>query len=351
MDPLHRISLIPTLPPPHFPLWKKALHYTHISGFIFVAFFFGIGFTEGMISFTHKGIAWWNTHGDQIVALVTPEPQATTSAPTQPERKGSDESQSILPVSNYNVLGTPKGINADAYLVGDVESGEIILEKESNHVFPIASVSKLTTALVALDHFTSKQEVTVTRSALETYGPSGGLQAGEKVKALDLLYPLLLESSNDVAELIAEQFGDEVFAKLMNDKVTALGMSDTSYEEASGLSAKNVSTAHDLFTLAQYIYNDAPHILDITRIREFSLMNHTWNNYNFFLKDKTFIGGKNGYTDEALRTGVELFQLPIKKGTSTESHTVAVIVLHTDTREQDITKLLDFLKKSVSLSE
>ncbi len=346
MEPLHRTSLIPKLPPPHFPLWKKALRYTHISGCMIAAFFFGIGFAEGMISFADKGVAWWHDslYGDPVI-------YAAASASSTPEAKGSDEKKAILPVTQYNVKGVPAYINADAYLVGDLDTGEIITMKDSDRVFPIASVSKLTTALVALDHFTSKQEATVTKSALATYGPSGGLQAGEKVKALDLLYPLLLESSNDVAELIAEQFEPGEFPKLMNEKVRSLGMKDTSYEEASGLSAKNVSTAGDLFKLAQYIYSEVPHILDITRIREFSLMNHTWNNYNYFLKDKTFMGGKNGYTDEALRTGVEFFDMPIKTGTTTEDRDIAVIVLHTDTREQDITRLLDFLKKSVSLSQ
>jgi serine-type D-Ala-D-Ala carboxypeptidase (penicillin-binding protein 5/6) len=346
MEPLHRISLIPQLPPPHFSLWRKITRYTHISGFVIVAFFFGVGFSEGVLTFANKSSSYVRD-----IIYSDPVTYTTSVATSTAERKGSDEKGLILPVSIYNVKGKVSGINADSYLVGDLDTGEIILVKDPEKVFPIASVSKLVTALVALDHFTSKQDVVVTKSSLATYGPSGGLQAGEKVKALDLLYPLLLESSNDVALLISEQFKPGEFPKLMNDKVQALGMVNSSYEEASGLSAKNVSTSNDLFKLAQYIYNETPHSLDITRIREFSLMNHTWNNYNFFLKDKRFIGGKNGYTDEALRTAVEFFDLPVKKGATTENHPIVIIVLHTETREQDINKLLDFLKKSVSVSE
>jgi D-alanyl-D-alanine carboxypeptidase len=275
----------------------------------------------------------------------------TSAATTTEERKGSDEKVRILPVSEYNITDKLLGINADAYVVGDIDTGEIILAKNNNTVLPLASVSKLITALVAQDNFTSKQEVLVTSTALATYGPSGGLRAGEKVKALDLLYPLLLESSNDVALLISEQFDALVFPKMMNQKAKDIGMSKTFFEEASGLSAKNVTTAEDLFTLSQYIYNEQPHILDIARIREFSLMKHTWNNYNYFLKYDTFLGGKNGYTDEANRTAVALFDLSIKKATTTESRNIAISILHTDTREQDVIRILDFLKKSVSLSQ
>jgi D-alanyl-D-alanine carboxypeptidase len=315
---------------------------------VFTAVFFGVGFAEGMFSFVSKGTDLLKGISQNQTGIAQVNIVASSTAI---ESKGSDDRHEIFPISLYNVRGRPIGINADSYIVGDLDTGEVIISKDAEKIFPIASVSKLTTALVALDHFTSKQDAIVTKSALATYGPSGGLRNGEKVKALDLLYPLLLESSNDVAELISEQFDKGQFPKLMNDKAVSLGMSKTSYEEASGLSPKNVSTANDLFALSQYIYNEVPKILDITRIREFSLMNHTWNNYNFFLKDKTFIGGKNGYTDEALRTGVEFFDIPIKKATTTENHTISVIVLHTETREQDIMKLLDFLKKSVSLGQ
>jgi len=346
MEPIHRLSLIPDLPPPHVSMWKKVGKCARISGFLVAALFFGAGFTEGLISFVTKGATV--VHGIAYSDAVT---YTTVTASTTEESLGSDENDNVLPVSLYNVKGKPVGINADSYVVGDVDTGELILVKDPDVVFPIASVSKLVTALVAIDDFTSKQQVTVTKSALATYGPSGGLQVGEKVKALDLLYPLLLESSNDVALLISEQFELNEFPKLMNEKVQSLGMVSTSFEEASGLSAKNISTSYDLFKLSQYIYSEEPDLLDITRIREFSLMNHTWNNYNYFLKDKTFIGGKNGYTDEALRSAVDLFELPIKIGSTTEDHTIAIIILHTETREKDISALLDFLKKNVSLSQ
>jgi D-alanyl-D-alanine carboxypeptidase len=345
MEPLHRISLIPDIPSPSTPWWKKFLRSFRVMAFALVALIVGIGFSEGIISFLSKG-------GETVHTLFYNKPTLDVVVSTTTDvEKGSDEKVAILPINKYNVSRKVSGVNADAYIVGDIDTGEVIAVKNADEVYPIASISKIITALVAMDHFTSHQQVTVTKSALATYGPSGGLTVGEKVKALDLLYPLLLESSNDVALLISEQFEQGAFSKLMNEKVQLLGMTNTFFEEASGLSPKNVSTVSDLFRLTEYIYSEEPHILDITRIREFSLMNHTWNNYNYFLKEKTFLGGKNGFTDEALRTAVNVFNLPIRKGRETEEHPIAIIVLHTETREKDITALLDFLKKSVSLGE
>jgi D-alanyl-D-alanine carboxypeptidase len=337
MQPLHKTSFLPLAKIPR-TWWKKYFRFVHTGILLVLAFSMGVGFSEGLILIKDKANKL--IQSPELPVVINKE-----------EKSGSNESNPILPISFYNIVGTPKYINSVAYLAGDVDTGEIILSKNSSKVLPIASVSKLTTAVIALDNFTSKQDVVVTKSALSTYGPSGGLQLGEKVKAHDLIYPLLLESSNDVAELISEQFGIAKFVDMMNKKVDSIGMKNTSYEEASGLSPKNVSTASDLFMLSKYIYNEVPQIWDITRIREFSIMKHTWNNYNFFLKDKTFVGGKNGYTDEALKTGLELFNLPIKTDKGIENRNIAIIVLHTDTREQDISKILDFLKKSVSLSK
>jgi D-alanyl-D-alanine carboxypeptidase len=205
------------------------------------------------------------------------------------------------------------------------------------------------TALIMELVIPNKQEIIVSKTALATYGASGGLSSGESVRAGDLLYPLLLESSNDVANLISEQLPEDNFIIRMNEFASDLGMKDTSFEEASGLSKNNISTSKDLFTLSRYIYKDAPHILDVTRIRQFSLLRHTWTNSNYFLKFNSFLGGKNGYTDEARRTTVSIFELDMKRGEAIEKRNISIILLHTNTREQDVTRLLDFVKKSVSL--
>ncbi len=317
-----------------------------VGSIVVAAILFGAGFAESVLSIAGaSSVSGWTV----AQTVEVPQSIAVVVDNVEAEAKGSDDSTRAFPVSQYNVKSPVPKLNADSYLVADLETGEVIVSKFPGTIYPIASVSKLVTALVAQSSIPSKQEVVVTKSALATYGPSGGLLSGENVRAGDLIYPLLLESSNDVALLISEQFGQGEFVKMMNAKAEEIGMKSTSFEEASGLSENNVSNTEDLFVLAQYIYREFPSIYDITRIREFALRKHTWTNHNYMLQFETFVGGKNGYTDEALRTTVSVFELPIKHGKTTETRPIAVILLHTDTREQDVVKLLDFVKKSVEL--
>src|SRR3989344_483374 len=107
-------------------------------------------------------------------------------------------------------------VSAEAYLVGDLNTGEIILVKNEDEQFPIASVSKLITAVVT-DEIKKEGEIAeVSKRAVGTYGENGGLRAGEKIKVADLFYPLLLESSNEAAEVLAEHYDRESFIEKMN---------------------------------------------------------------------------------------------------------------------------------------
>jgi len=120
-----------------------------------------------------------------------------------------------------NSINTEPKVSAKAYLVGDLNTGEVILSKNQDKKFPIASVSKLMTALVT--HLIAPKEdlAVVSKTALSTKGTNGELLLGEKIKTSDLLYPLLLESSNDAAEVLAQNHpaGRAVFVGLMNKKV------------------------------------------------------------------------------------------------------------------------------------
>ena len=133
-------------------------------------------------------------------------------------------------------------VSADAYLVGDLNTGEVILSKNSNKEYPIASISKLMTALVATEIPNANETASVSKTALATYGTNGNFRTGEKIKTGELLYPLLLESSNDAAEILAEHFGRENFIKKMNQEAQRLSMSKTTYEDPSGLFTNNIST-------------------------------------------------------------------------------------------------------------
>jgi D-alanyl-D-alanine carboxypeptidase len=230
-------------------------------------------------------------------------------------------------------------ISAEAYLVGNVETGEIYIEHNPGAVFPIASLSKLITAMIATHSMKSDQKITITQSMLDAYGDAGHLVLGETFTVSELLYPLLLESSNDAAEAIAEGFGFDSFIALMNSFVRDINMTSTSFKDSSGLSSGNVSNSRDLFTLSRYLYANEKSLLDLSRLSQMELASttehggHIFHTINPFPGDPHFIGGKTGRTIEARESMISLFSYP----QGGKIYPIAIIVLRSDwsTREID----------------
>lgn len=241
-------------------------------------------------------------------------------------------------------------LTAGAFLAADLKTGEIIVEKNEKLVAPIASVSKLMTALVAEEQMDLQKLAIVSRDSYNTYGAQGRLVLGEKIRLYDLMYPLLMESSNDAAEVIADAYqgGHAEFLAEMNKKAVALGMTNTYYEDPSGLNPKNVSTVEDLLKLGRFIYQTKPTIYDMTRVRQYSILKHQWTNLNRFLNYDTFLGGKNGYIDESKKTTVSLFDVNMARG---GKRAVVIVILKSDDREGDAVKIINFLKKNAYFSE
>lgn len=258
----------------------------------------------------------------------------------------SDKTSSRL-VGDYFWRHGPRtltDIGAEAYLVADIDTGEVLVERGVNDVWPIASVTKLMTALVSLETLNQYQTTTVSKRAIDTYGTYGNLRVGEKIVVGDLLFPLLLESSNDASEVLAEHGGRQEFIAQMNKKAKAIGMKQTSFADPSGLSENNTSTVSDLLKMMQYIFSYKHYILDISREKFYQLGRHHWNNYNNIANVSSFLGGKNGYTDEAQRTLAAIFSLPLSEF---ENRHIAVIILKSEDRRADTLKILDFVQDNI----
>lgn len=234
-------------------------------------------------------------------------------------------------------------VGAMAYVVGDADTGEIIIEKNGETVSPIASVTKLMTALTTLEDLDQSDTAKVSRKAIETLGQSG-FSPGEKVKISDLLYPLLLVSSNDASEILAEHGGRERFMSLMNANAREIGMTNTNYNDPSGLSSKNYSTSRDLFRLANYLFTKHKTVFNITTLDRYSGAGRTWGNSNQFTRRDDYLGGKTGYTDAAHRTGVFIFSAPLSDG---KTRNIAIVLLKSDDRTTDINRILDYIKTNV----
>lgn len=235
-------------------------------------------------------------------------------------------------------------ISAKSYIVGDLKTGEIILGKDETQVYPIASISKLMTAVVA-DEISKGDEVAkVSKRALNTVGENGNFKLNEKVKITDLYYPLLIESSNDAAEIFAENFGRESFLSKMNLEAEKIKMTSTHFDDPSGLSSENTSSAEDLFKLTGYVYQSKPDILKITTKKSYNNKKHAWYSNNQFLREKGYTGGKSGTSPFAKQAVVSTFNLHLGENVD---RPVGIVLLQSNDRVGDVKKIVQYLNKNV----
>lgn len=266
------------------------------------------------------------------------------------EKSGSPDRFILSSSSTYVIeaINLPD-LSAKSFVVGDLETGEILIEKNADEIFPMASVTKLMTASVGKEFFKQSDLLTVSNKAISTEGYRGNLRRGEKISFGDILYPILMVSSNDASEVVAEGTGDrKSFLNRMNEKSRELGMTATNYEDASGLSQKNTSTSRDLFRLASFIYKNEPSILEISKENTYKTKGHEWKNINRLIADEGFIGGKTGYTSLASRTGVFAYNIQTKEG---ETRPLVFVILRSSDRTGDVKDLKKFVQSSVRRRE
>jgi len=238
----------------------------------------------------------------------------------------------------------PVNTNANGYIITDIKSGHVLAAKNANKVYPIASLTKLMTAVVARETIADDTKISITDNAAASYGNAGGLSVGQNISLSTLYYPLLLSSSNDAAAAIADHIGRTKFRNLMNRKALAVGMSKTQFGDATGLSASNTASAADLSRLAQYIHTYHDVIFDITtRAQQTTsaskLDSNQYINTHPLHTKPGFSGGKNGYTDKAQQTLLSLFA--IEKNDKTRP--VSIVVLGSSQASEDTEKLLDWV--------
>ena len=144
-------------------------------------------------------------------------------------------------------------VSARSAILIEAESGDVLFTKNADERLPMASTTKIMTALVAIEKMPLETIITVPKEAVGVEGSSVYLQIGEKLTLEDLLYALLLASANDAATAIAWAVAGSVenFAALMNDKAAELGLSGTHFTNPHGLDdEEHYTTAHDLARLA-----------------------------------------------------------------------------------------------------
>lgn len=204
----------------------------------------------------------------------------------------------------------PKAPNIDvaSYIVIDHNSKKIIAENNSKERREPASLTKLMTSYVTFNRIKEEfisidDEVIISKKAWRTQGSKSFIEVGKKIKLKDLLMGMIVQSGNDSSIAIAEHIaGSEgTFVLLMNEYAKDLGMHDTNFENASGLSQENqYTTANDMAILASAIISEFPEFYKLYSTKEFTYNNITQKNRNKLLfSDTTIDGMKTGYTEKA----------------------------------------------------
>ncbi len=274
----------------------------------------------------------------KVISEEDPEDSSVITKFSREFISSPDNSKEIIEQAK-NSLPKPANskVTAKSYVVINLDTNMVVLEKDAEKLQPLASVTKLVTAIVARKLIDQNKYVTIDQKILGVYGSEGNLRFGEKLRVGELMYPMLMVSSNDSAEAVAQAYdlGRDKFIKEMNIWVNSIGAYRTYFKDASGLSSQNVSTAQDLSIIVQWVLKNDPEIFNITLLKSKTIRTHTWTNPTHFLNLTSYIGGKNGYTPEADRTNVSLFKIGKYK------RTYGVILLGSSQRDNDTLDLLD----------
>lgn len=239
-------------------------------------------------------------------------------------------------------------ITAGSYFVAKISSDEpiILLRKNDEKRYPLASITKLMTAVVAVENIDLNQKIVLTPPMLYSYGWSPSLYQGAQLTSLDLIKASLIQSTNDAADSLTYFLDKGTFLGLMNVKANEIGMKNSFFFDSHGLSPKNQSCTNDIVKLLQYIHEEHPDLLEITKEENFQLPNPqgkllTFKNLNLFHEIPGFIGGKTGYLPEAKQTYTTLFEI--------EDSIYAVAILMSENRKTDLETIYNWLKKNPQL--
>lgn len=232
---------------------------------------------------------------------------------------------------------------AEAAALIDVASGRILYSHNGDKPMRIASLTKIMTAIVAIEHGELSDRVKTGINAYGVEGSSVYLKLGEEQSLLHLLYGLMLRSGNDAAVAIAEHVGGSLdgFVLMMNEKAEQIGMADTAFKNPHGLDAEgHLSTAEDMARLTAYALKN-PVFREIVKTPSIKVPNpgerwdHLWRNKNKMLHlYRGADGVKTGFTKAAGRCLVS--------SATRDGRQLAAVTLNDGNDWADHARLLDY---------
>ncbi len=320
---------------------------------------FVINFVAIMILFVTLFIATRSSQDENgQVALLLPTVEASKMVATSSLTVRPNQAPP-LPIPSRAKLKAALPLptaEAQAYLVAylppeDISQAEILLEKNASTPLPIASITKLLTALTSIEELEPYQTITFLESATKDFIDPSIMIPGETFYMRDLLHSLLIESSNDSALALAKEIDQTNFMERINLTASRLGLDTTRLVNPSGLdpendSEPNQSSAKDLLKLVSYLLINNPDILAITTRANYDFytadghFHHQLLNTNQLLKSNGWpaevIGGKTGTTTLAQRNLVLILRDKLSGGY------LVSIVLNTTNHFSDTRNLIDW---------
>lgn len=313
-------------------------------------------------------------------ALIGGDTPAGTAPHTMPWNESMQLEATRVPEKNPTNIGPV--IDAEAAIAVDLKNGIILYEKNVHEKLPIASLSKLMTAVVILEENNIKDTATISYLVTKTPGSKIWLAEGEKITVENLLYASLINSANDAANALAQYNSDniEVFAEKMNAKSKEVGLTSTYFVNPTGLDEEfdskdpriedlekdgafilkpddengdviitNSSTAYDLALLGRYAYGKSfvrravvKKELEIASNNEY--LRHNLKNTNDLLESYlNVLGLKTGTTDEAGECLIAIVE-------NESGDTILTVVLNSKQRFTETKILADWVFRSYTWS-
>lgn len=228
---------------------------------------------------------------------------------------------------------------------------KILLKKNDDKRIPMASVTKLMTAVIVLDNYSLDDEIVINHSDLSVEGNMKSLRPGQVLTVKELLYIMLIDSNNGASEALARKMGRDDFIKKMNNKARLLKMANTYYFNPSGLDLfareeANMTSVYDLVDLMVTIMRDYPLVseilsLDCSLIQDKSGFYHNLSNTNTLINyNERVLWGKTGFTIKANGCLV-MVSLP-KNFLFSQKRYIIDIVLGSDDRFESMKKIINW---------
>lgn len=264
----------------------------------------------------------------------------------------------LNPVRNWEVGELE--VNSTVALAAEIDSkGNVkyLFRKLEKEKMPIASLTKLMTALVVLKDYDLSQRVKISKKAFNQKEDRGELKEGDVFSAKDLLYITLIESSNDAAFALSEIKGEKEFVDLMNLEAKKLALRNTYFSNPTGLDPTystttptatiNYSTGEDLVKLIQHLLKNYPLVWEILSEKEYNLytpkgdFHHKLETTNELLEEfPEIIGGKTGWTKRAGGCLISVLESPVN------NKFLIILVLNSPNRFEETKKIINWTKKA-----